>query len=209
MISKDRSSIKNEPPAPEVAEGLHNFEIVDLYEEQDVVTNFGVKDQLHIYCVVLDGADRGKVMKRRITRAFTAGFEGGSTSHLYDLACAVTKDILEDTEPFLIAELAGGIFRGKVMYKPDARGRVWANIVKVAEAPASAKKLDDGEKQFAMDLVSNLEEKRANRKTGREKSGSVGAGLPTKKEQAALKSQDAAINAEGEDVPPEEVGDKF
>lgn len=209
MINKNRASIKNEPPEPEVGAGLHNFEIVDLYEEIDAVTKFGVKDLLHIYCVVLDGDERGKVMKRRITRAFTAGFEGGSTSHLYDLASAVTKDILEDTEPFLITDLIGGVFRGKVMHKPDDRGRVWANIVKVAEAPAGAKKLYAGEKQFAMDLVSNLEEKRAIRKTEQGDSGSVGAGLPTKEEQAALKSEDAAINAGGEDVDPGDVEDKF
>lgn len=205
MIPKNRQSIKNEPPAPEVSEGLHNFEIVEVNEALDVVTKFGVKDMLYIYCVVLDGVDRGKVMLRRITRSFTAGFEGGSTSHLYDLACAVKKDILEDTEPFMIPDLIGGFFRGKVMHKPDSKGRIWANIVKVADAPATIKELDDGEKKYAEDLVANLEEKRAAKRVDGG-NGKTGAGLPTKAERAALKSEDAAINAAGkEDVDPKDI----
>jgi len=204
MIPKDRQFIKNEPPAPEVAEGLHNFEIVEVNEELNVETKFGIKDLLLIYCVVLDGEERGKIMRRRISRAFTAGFEGGSTSHLYDLACAVTKDILEDTEPFIINDLIGGVFRGKVMHKPDSRGRVWANIVKVAEAPPKVKKLDEGEKQYAKDLVVQIEEKRSAKEV--EKGHANGAGLPTKEELAALKRADEGIDAGGmEDVDPSEV----
>ena len=205
MIPKNRASIKNEPPAPKVPEGLHNFEIVDISELLDVETNFGIKDMLRVYCAVLDGESRGQMIIRRISRSFTAGFEGGSTSHLYDLACAVVKDILEDTEPFIINDLIGGVFRGKVVHKTGSRGGLWANIVKVAEAPAKVKKLDDGEKQFAKDFVANLEERRVKKRAEGQPSD-VGANLPTKKEVVALKSEDAAINVAGkEDVPPGDV----
>lgn len=205
MISKNRESIKNEPPAPKVAEGTHNFEIVDISELRDEPTNFGVKDLLLVYCAALDdGEGRGKILIHRISRAFTAGFEGGSKSHFYELACAVTGEILDDTEPFIIPSLIGEIFRAKVMHKKGRKGGLWANIVGVASAPAGAKKLDDGERQFAKDFIVTLEERRAEKKEKRP--SEVGANLPTKKEVEALKSEDAAISTAGtEDVNPKDI----
>jgi len=160
MLPNDRAKIKNEAPEP-LAEGLYNLEVVDIAEQVDVETKWGVKDFLLVYSAVLDGEVRGKILTRRISRSYTAGFEGGNSSHLWELACAVKKDILDDTEPFDINELIGGIYRGKVVHNKDAKGRVWANVVKVAEAAAGAKKLDDGEKQYARDLVAGFEDRRA------------------------------------------------
>ena len=193
LLTDDRASIKNEPPEA-LPEGLYNFEIVDIDELIDVETAYGVRDFLRVYCIVLDDAQRGKLITRRISRAYTAGFEGGSSSHLYDLACAVTKEILEDVEPFNINDLVGGFFKGKVSHKTDSKGRIWANIVKVKDAGADAKKLDDGEKQFAKDLIEGIEERRLER----EKVNPPAA-------PKAPEPEDKSVPSGGEDVEPEEV----
>lgn len=194
MIPENRASIKNEPPEA-LPEGLYNFEIVDIDELLDVETVFGdVRDFLRVYCIVLDDAQRGKLVIRRISRAYTAGFEGGSASHLWELACAVTKEILEDIEPFNINDLVGGFFKGKVSHKTDSKGRVWANIVKVKDAGADAKKLDDGEKQYAKDLIKGIEERRLEREN---------ANPPAAPK--APEPEDKSVPSGDEDVKPGEV----
>lgn len=193
MIPTERASIKNEPPEA-LPEGLYNFEIVDIDELLEVETAFGVRDFLRVYCVVLDDAQRGKLIIRRISRAYTAGFEGGSSSHLYDLACAVTKEILDDVAPLNINDLVGGAFIGKVAHKADSKGRTWANIVKVKDAAAGIKNLDEGEKQFAKDMIVNLEERRAERE-----------GVKPPAAPVAPVVEDTSIPSGGEEVPPAEV----
>ena len=193
MLKDDRASIKNEPPEA-LPEGLYNFEIVDIDELIDVETPFGVKDFLRVYCVVLDDTQRGKLLIRRISRAYTAGFEGGSSSHLYELACAVTKEILDDLAPFNINDLVGGAFIGKVAHKADSRGRIWANIVKVKDAAAGVKMLDEGEKQYAKDLIAGLEERRVERGV-----------VQSPAAPAAPSVEDSSVPLGDEEVPPAEV----
>lgn len=157
MLPKDKSEVKNEGPSyVPLEEGLYSFQIVDFFLKEKVKTPYGEKDQIRFYLALLDGERRGELLLHNTSTSFTAGFEGGSPSRLYELANAVTGDILDDKEPFDVNLLDRGVFRGRAEQQKSKTGKLYNKLVKVAPAGKGVKVLSPEEYKAAAKEMEEL-----------------------------------------------------
>ncbi len=151
-VSDERDEIKNEMPEFETLEaGIYDFEIIGIHDSINEKTHWGPKDILHIFIGCLHPDNRGHLINYKISRAFSSGYEGGSVSHLFNLAKAVFKKMLTDDEAIKINELIGGSFQGRIELATGKKGnRVFENIKGVDRVSDDAVALNDEEKAEAL-----------------------------------------------------------
>lgn len=160
MLNAQQSVVKNEGttfiPIPQ---GVYEVEIVDISfkpKEAQKAGKFEAKDKYYIHLGILtEGEYRGKPLTHFVTTSYNAGFSGGQSSKLYDLACAVMGEKLNDKVQLDLNTLIGGVFNIVVKEKATADGKVFANIVEVMSKTkgSQSKPLTDEEKRACMPKV--------------------------------------------------------
>jgi len=142
-VPNDRSNVQNSgnnfEPLPN---GMYNVEVVDITLEQDVVGFEGkVSDKFYIRMGILDESQRGKLVMHFVSTAWTAGWDKGSPSKLWEFACAITRQTLNDEDKFDVNSLIGQRLQVIMKKKLDKKGKTWSNVVEVMEIEKAGEKL--------------------------------------------------------------------
>ena len=144
-IDPNKSKFKNDPKKfPIIPEGLYTVEVVDAILREGVDTGkYGIKDKIDFYLGILDKEQRGQRVLYSVSRAYNAGFKNGSASALYEFACAVYGEQLDDKKDMDANTLIGG--RAKVILKHTVTkdGRTFANVKGVLKADEASKALTE------------------------------------------------------------------
>jgi hypothetical protein len=142
-VEANKAIIKNEGGNFELTpEGVYNAEVVDIVLKENQQGYKGkIVDKLWIKLGILDEEQRALGLMHFVSTAYTAGFKGGQSSKLYDFACAVMGEQLDD-KAIDVNTLIGGRLRIVVKHK-DSNGKTYSNITEVMKVDAGGKKLPE------------------------------------------------------------------
>lgn len=125
-----------------VPEGIYTAQIADVVLKKNQKGYKGkLVDKLWFKLGILDEEQRGLSVLHSVSTAFTAGFSGGQASKLYDLACAVAGEKLDD-KSLDVNTLIGGRLRIVVKHK-EVNGKTYVNVAEVMKVDAKGKKLPE------------------------------------------------------------------
>ncbi len=157
-VNPNEALIKNEGGNYELTpEGVYTAQVADVVLKKNQKGYMGkLVDKLWFKLGILDEEQRGLGVIHFVSTAFTAGFSGGQSSKLYDLACAVMGEQLDDTS-IDVNTLIGGKLRIVVKHK-ETNGKTYSNITEVMKADANGKKLPELTEEELGKLVFSDEE---------------------------------------------------
>jgi len=157
-VNPNEAIIKNEGGNYElIPEGVYTVQVADVILKKNQKGYRGkVVDKLWFKLGILDEELRGLGIVHFVSTAFTAGFSGGQSSKLYDLACAVTGEQLDD-DSIDVNTLIGGKLRIVVKHK-ETNGKTYSNITEVMKVDAKSKKLPELTKEELQRLAFDDEE---------------------------------------------------
>lgn len=142
-VDQEKAIVQNEGVQFEIIpEGIYTVQVVDIDLKENVESKYGVKDKFYFKLGILDEEYRAKTLNHFTSTAYTAGFEGGSASKLYETACSIMGEKLDDTLPLDVNTLIGGRFR--IVIKHHIKdGKTYSNVTEVMKADTSGKKLPE------------------------------------------------------------------
>lgn len=125
-------------------EGMYTAQVTDINLEEGVESKYGKKDKFYFTLGILDEEERAKKLMHFTTTAYNAGFTGGSSSKLYDTACAIMGEQLDAEQPLDVNTLIGGRLRIVVKHQVSKKdGKTYANITEVMKSDVASKKLPE------------------------------------------------------------------
>ena len=157
-VDPNDALIKNEGGNYElIPEGVYTAQVADVVLKKNQKGYKGkLVNKLWFKLGILDEEQRGLGIIHFVSTAFTAGFSGGQSSKLYDLACAVTGEQLDD-DSIDVNTLIGGKLRIVVKHK-ETNGKTYANITEVMKVDAKSKQLPELTKEELQRLAFDDEE---------------------------------------------------
>jgi hypothetical protein len=159
-ILNEDAVVQNEGKDFEVIpEGLWNVQVVDLELKKDQEGYQGKKvDKIYIRTGILDEELRGKSLMHFVSKAYTAGWDKGSPSKLYEFCCAVYGQNLNDEDKMDLNTLIGGKLKMLVKHKQGTDGKVRFNVAEVMKIDASGSKLPELTEEEILALMPNEKE---------------------------------------------------
>jgi len=134
-VPENVASVKSQAtefkPLPQ---GVYEAQVVDITfkaKEEAKPSQYAPKDKFWILLGVLnEGENRGRLLTHFVSTSFNAGFSKGQPSKLYEFACAVMSQKLDDKTGIDVNTLIGGTLQIVVKHS-EFNGKVYANIVEV------------------------------------------------------------------------------
>jgi hypothetical protein len=157
-VDPNDALIKNEGGNYElIPEGVYIAQVADVVLKKNQKGYKGkLVNKLWFKLGILDEEQRGLGIIHFVSTAFTAGFSGGQSSKLYDFACAVVGEQLDDTS-IDVNTLIGGRLRIVVKHK-ESNGKTYSNITEVMKVDAKGEKLPELTEEELQRLVFSKEE---------------------------------------------------
>ena len=119
-----------------IPEGVYQAEIINIDYIAAENTTFG-KEQLAFRFKITEGSYKDVEIRSWVTLAFNAGWEGGSPSNLYLLACAALNEELNDSEEFNPNNLMGKELSVVIEVRRSQTGREVSRITKYLKKGAA------------------------------------------------------------------------
>ena len=127
-VNSDKATVMSKSNYKTLEEGVYKVKVEDVNLVENEITEYGVKDRFYFTFRVLEGEEKGSVIRYRTTTTFSTASNGKKSSALYNLACAVYGENLDTSKPLDVNTLTDGQLQVimKVITKPD--GKKWNNV---------------------------------------------------------------------------------
>lgn len=158
-VPNNKASVQNKPKSyPTIPEDVYTVQIVDVEFHEGVEGKYSKKDKFYFRLGFLEDVEfehvneegeteelstRGMSVIHFTTTAYSAGSNGYSNSKLYDLACAVYGEKLDDTKELDVNSLIGGRFRVTIKHSESDDGKIYFNVDSVMKENKTSEKLKD------------------------------------------------------------------
>jgi hypothetical protein len=144
-VAENEANVQNKGISFEpLPNGLYNVQIADVELVKDVVGYEGkLTDKFYFRMGILDPTQRGKLVMHFVSTAYTSGWEKGSPSKLWEFACAVYGQTLNDEDKINVNTLIGGKLQVLVKQKEDKKGKIRSNVVEVMKMEEAGKTLPE------------------------------------------------------------------
>ncbi len=140
-VETNKATVQNEGGQYElIPEGIYTVEVLDIELKEGIESKFGLKNKFYFKLGILEEELRGKIIMHFTTTAYTSGFKGGQSSKLYETACAIMGEKLDDKEALDVNTLIGGRFKAIVKHSQSGE-KEYANITEVMKEDNASKKL--------------------------------------------------------------------
>ena len=130
-VANVKSQAAEFAPLPQ---GVYEAQVIDVTfkpKEEAKPSQYEPKDKFWILLGILnEGETRGRLLTHFVSTSFNAGFSKGQPSKLYEFACAVMGQKLDDKLGIDVNTLIGGSLQIVVKHG-ETNGKVYANIVEV------------------------------------------------------------------------------
>ena len=174
-----KREVKPHVPVPEDTYNVQIWDLELVAGDKEAKLAWQKEDRMKIIFVVLDKEFRGRILSKPASFSFSTGGKKFQPSTLYNLACAVAGEKLDDREPFKPNSLIGKVCRIVVKHREPAEdGSIW-------EVISDFIGLKKGETFIAM----TLEELEAIQKEAKEKAKDETVSSPKVEESLTEKSK--------------------